>query len=102
MLSFDTEPATGSEYSLTRLRLGANASEEAPMVVLPNVPDGRCTTAVWAELAGVEGPAEFDAVTATRSVLPASADATTYVEDVAVEIGAQFAPLESQRCHWYA
>ena len=37
---------------------------------------GLDTTAVCEELAGVEGPAPFDAVTATRSVLPASAEAT--------------------------
>ena len=75
-LSFDTVPATGSEYSLTRLRLAANTSGEAPTLVLPNVAGTCCTTAVCAELAGVEGPAELDAVTATRSVLPTSAELT--------------------------
>jgi hypothetical protein len=34
------------------------------------------TTAVCAELAGAELPAEFEAVTATLSVEPASAEAT--------------------------
>jgi hypothetical protein len=33
---------------------------------------GEETTAVCAELAGIEEPAELKAVTATRSVLPAS------------------------------
>ena len=58
------------------MRLAANTSEEAPTFVLPNVAGARCTTAVGAELAGVEAPAEFDAVTATRSVLPTSPPAT--------------------------
>ena len=42
----------------------------------PKVPDAFCTSAVCAELAGVEGPAELDAVTDTRSVLPTSVEAT--------------------------
>ena len=75
-LSFPTAPATGSEYSLTRLRLAENASAEAPTAVLPKVAGACCTTAVCAELAGREGPAELDAVTDTRSVLPTSAEPT--------------------------
>ena len=76
MLSLETLPATGSEYWLTRLRLAANASEEAPTRVLPNVAGACCTTPVCAELAGVEGPAELKAVTDTLSVLPTSAEPT--------------------------
>src|SRR5207253_5777182 len=44
-LSFETEPATGSKYSLTRLRLAANTSEEAPTLVLPNVAGASAATA---------------------------------------------------------
>jgi hypothetical protein len=60
------------------------------------------TTGVCAEDAGVPGPAEFDAVTTTRNVNETSAACTTYVEPVAPEIAAQFAPPESQRFHTYA
>ena len=35
--------------------------------------DPLMTSAVWAELAGVDGPAAFDAVTVTRIVEPTSA-----------------------------
>jgi hypothetical protein len=60
-----------------------------------------CTTAVCADVA-VADPAEFDAVTATRIVEPTSAETSVYAAAVAPEILTQFAPEESQRCHWYA
>ena len=51
MLSFETAPATGSAYWLTRLRLAENTSPEAPIVVLPNVAGpAEDTTAVGHEL----------------------------------------------------
>src|SRR5438094_7536705 len=102
MLSFDTDPLTGSEYAFTRLRLAANTSAEAPTLVLPRVEGACCTTAVGMELAGVEDPAEFEAVTATLRVLPTSPLATAYVDAVAPVIGAQPSPAELQRCHWYS
>jgi hypothetical protein len=50
----------------------------------------------------MDEPAEFTAVTATRSVLPSSAEPTVWVDVVAPEIGAQLAPAELQRCHRYS
>ena len=47
-------------------------------------------------------PTPFDAVTATRTVDPASAEATTYVCEVAPTMSAQFTPAESHRRHRYA
>jgi len=57
--------------------------------------------AVWFDVAGVEPPA-FVAVTFTRIVDPTSAAWSVYVELVAPPMSPQFAPAESQRCHWYA
>jgi hypothetical protein len=42
----------------------------------------------------------FVAVTDTTSVLPTSALVSVYVVDVAEAMLEQFAPFESQRCHW--
>jgi hypothetical protein len=58
------------------------------------------TTAVWT-LVAVDVPAEFDADTTTRRVLPTSADPTRYELAFAPEMLAQFAPPLSQRFHWY-
>jgi hypothetical protein len=44
----------------------------------------------------------FDAVTATTNVLPTSPLTNVYEADVAEAMFEQFAPPESQRCHWYA
>ena len=60
---------------------------------------GTVTVAVWAEVT-VRGPVASVAVTATRSVCPASSFARTYVVLVALVIGLQLAPAVSQRCHW--
>jgi hypothetical protein len=60
-----------------------------------------CTTPVAAEYA-VACPTVFVAVTATTNVLPTSPLASVYDADVADATFAQFAPPESQRCHWYA
>ena len=57
------------------------------------------TTAVGADEAVAE-PAELLAVTETRIVDPTSAEARRYLVPVALEIGAQETPPESQRCHW--
>jgi hypothetical protein len=48
---------------------------------------------------GFEEPPAFEAVTATRSVEPMSAEATVYVCAVAADIAEQLAPVVSQRCH---
>jgi hypothetical protein len=58
------------------------------------------TTAVALDVAGVE-PAAFAAVTTTRSVEPTSAGPTAYVAEVWPETFVQFAPVLSQRRHWY-
>ncbi len=44
-------------------------------------------------------PAELVAVTTTTSVVPISPEVTEYVELVS-ELLVQFAPAESQVCHW--
>jgi hypothetical protein len=53
---------------------------------------------------GAEGalalPPLFVALTTTMSVCPTSALAAVYVVAVAPEMLLQFAPVESQRCHW--
>lgn len=56
------------------------------------------TGAVGAEVAVCE-PFLFEAVTETRKRAPRSAATSTYVLLVALEIGAQLAPNESQRSH---
>src|SRR4051794_13126956 len=65
------------------------------------VPAG-VTTPVAFETATAPSPALFDAVTATRSVLPTSAEATAYVLAFARAIAEQLFPAESQRRHSYA
>jgi hypothetical protein len=45
-------------------------------------------------------PDAFPAVTTTATVEPTSELPSTYVDDVAPEIGEQFAPPESQSSHW--
>ena len=57
------------------------------------------TIAVWEEGA-LALPTAFDAWTTTVIVPPESALMTVYVVLVAPAIGLQFAPFESQRCHW--
>jgi hypothetical protein len=59
------------------------------------------TTAVALDVAVAE-PAEFVAVTATRSVAPRSSAVSVYVEPDALGTAVHAAPLELQRCHWYA
>jgi hypothetical protein len=59
------------------------------------------TRAVWPDTAVAEPPA-FVAVTATRSVNPASPLATAYDAAVAPLMAAHDAPELSQRRHWYA
>jgi hypothetical protein len=68
--------------------------------------DAARTTAVAFE-ALVAVPEAFDAVTRTRNRRPTSADATTYVVEVAPPIAAQSDPVGlppelGQRTHWYA
>lgn len=58
-----------------------------------------CTGAVGADGA-VMLPGALVAVTATISVLLASASVAVYPVEVAPAIGLQLAPFESQRCHW--
>ena len=58
------------------------------------------TNAPCSEVAGAEGPAEFEAVTVTRNVEPTSSEPIRYVCAVAPEIAEQLAPFASQRCHW--
>ena len=67
--------------------------------VLTGEPAAPATTPVGEESA-LLAPAEFVAVTLTRSVEPESAAWTAYVCAVAPLIVAQLAPLELQRCHW--
>ena len=50
-------------------------------------------------LVAVDEPAPFVAVTAKRSVAPASADITVYVRLAAPKIATHEAPPASQRCH---
>jgi hypothetical protein len=57
------------------------------------------TRAVDADVLEAE-PEAFDAVTRTRSFVPASVSSTLYVESVANSTSVQLDPL--QRCHWYA
>src|SRR6059036_2692889 len=64
----------------------------------PVAADAPGTTAVGTEVAVVE-PALFVAVTATRSVVPASTCLSWYVCAVAPPIAAQLPPVESQRLH---
>src|SRR5207253_3691451 len=59
------------------------------------------TTLVASEIACV-GPAEFEAVTATRILCPTSAPLSRRLDDVAPEIAAQPLPAESQRSQPYA
>jgi hypothetical protein len=61
---------------------------------------GGATSAVGSEFA-VPEPLLFDAVTATRSVLPTSPAVGEYVELVAPPIELQPFPELSQRSHWY-
>ena len=72
--------------------------------LVPRLPAGApcvcVTTAVAAEVAVAE-PALFVAVTVTRMVEPASAEAAVYVTDVAPEIGVQFPPEVAQRTQPY-
>jgi hypothetical protein len=58
------------------------------------------TTAVAAELA-VAVPDWLPALTAATIVEPTSAVPSVYVDPAAPAIGAQLAPVESQRLHWY-
>jgi hypothetical protein len=57
------------------------------------------TTAVEDDVADAE-PDPLPPVTTTSTVEPTAELPSTYVDDVAPEIGEQFAPPESQRCHW--
>lgn len=57
------------------------------------------TALVAADDAVVE-PFLFEAVTAKRNLKPTSAATGEYVIAVAPLIALQFAPFESQRCHW--
>jgi hypothetical protein len=78
-------------------------SRDVPEIVGRAEFSGACaaaTTDVRPEIAAA-APAEFVAVTDTRSVWPTSAEATTYVWLVAFRIGEQFAAALSQRVHWY-
>ena len=56
------------------------------------------TTAVSADVDWAE-PAPLPAVTVTLSLEPTSAEVATYAA-LFVPIFEQFAPAESQRCHW--
>jgi hypothetical protein len=64
----------------------------------PPPPPPLVTTAVGLDVADALPPA-FVAVTVTSIVEPASAETSVYVV-LFVPIGAQFAPLVSQRSHW--
>src|SRR5438034_11412707 len=57
------------------------------------------TRAVGSLAAGADWPAAFDAVTATRSVLPTSASPMAYVAAVAPAIAVQLPPPAPQRFH---
>jgi hypothetical protein len=59
------------------------------------------TAPVAADVAVAEPPV-FAAVTATRSVVPASTDTSRYEAAPAPAIDAQLFPTVSQRFHWYA
>ena len=72
----------------------------SPVPGAPGGPTACVTTAVAAEVAVAE-PAMFEAVTVTRMVEPASAEAAAYVADVAPEIGLQFPPELAQRTQPY-
>jgi hypothetical protein len=64
-------------------------------------PDFESTTSVGSDVA-VALPSVFDAVTATRSVLPTSVLPGEYVCFVAPVMSPQTLPSEEQRRHWYA
>jgi hypothetical protein len=76
MLNFVTDPEPETEYALTRFRFAANASDEPPTPVEPNVKAPTLTTADCPEDAGAEEPPPFDAVTTTRNVNDTSAACT--------------------------
>src|SRR4051794_9144009 len=61
---------------------------------------GTATAAVATEFATV-APLTFDAFTAMRSVVPASAGEITWIALVCAAIGAHAAPPASQRSHSY-
>jgi hypothetical protein len=69
--------------------------------VLDGASGAAVTVPDCAELALLE-PAEFDAVTVTRSVDPTSPDITVYDCPLAPAMSLHDPPLESQRRHWYA
>ena len=67
-------------------------------IVEPHGASALLTTAVGAELADAV-PAEFRAVSRTRSVVPSSAEVSVYVLLVAPLMSEQLAPVRSQRRH---
>jgi hypothetical protein len=67
------------------------------LVLTGGAADG-VTTAVCAELCELD-PAELEAVTATRIVVPRSAATSVYVGALAPAMSAQLAPPVSQRRH---
>ena len=62
---------------------------------------GAAPTTPETALAADAEPAEFEAVTTTRTVPPTSAPTSRYEAEVADVMSAQPCPDESQRCHWY-
>ena len=97
--------------ALIALVLVATAAGATTFTVSSSIADGQTltgklrwtatTTPVASEIACV-GPAEFEAVTATRILCPTSAPLSRRLDDVAPEIAAQPLPAESQRSQPYA
>ena len=86
----------------------SRAGEETCAICIGPVPLGQpvaggvgvaVTTAVGTDVADV-APAEFFAVTLTRSVLPASTDFSAYVWPLAPLMPEQLPPILLQRRHW--
>src|SRR5438094_380107 len=80
----------------------------SPSVVIPEIAGGAvsaggiatATTTALGVLAAEVEPTELVAVTTTTIVEPTSAEVSASVVLVAPAMSAQFAPAESQRCHW--
>jgi hypothetical protein len=67
--------------------------------VFVGAPVAAATALVGVDTAVVD-PFLLEAVTAKRNLKPTSALTGEYVAAVAALMALQFAPLESQRCHW--